>query len=266
MASTIPEVIVPSTLLAYTDQDFTTVATATLPNGDDSLLLTTAAGSGEQKAFQQRRLDSHLLRLAPGENSLSFWIRRRQSFANTANLTNSGGGGTGDPASLIMGVGDPVATDFDISVAPPPLAWGVSPSNISGIQFFMAGFSFNTFSIYASGIVTLNLDQWHLVVINIGAFTGTSDAPRGGPIAAYRDGQLISETTLVSSSSYYLRPSQVANFDDARFAIGDPTNSRRAVRGTLNGPVCDLAKIAFHDRHLTPTDQLAMLEAMRYGP
>lgn len=271
MASTIPEQIVPSSLLAYTGDDFTTVTSVPLPNGDDSLLNTSAAASGSQRAFQARRLDSHLLRqnIAAGTdaNAMSFWFRRRQSFTAFANLTTSTVGATGAaaPNGLIMGVGDPLATSMQAQ--DPALSWALWANNAERLQFGIKGFSFGVHAIYCSSSISTTLNTWHQIVVNIAPYTGVSaNEPRGAMPEVWVDGRIVSFGNSTPTSNYFLQPRGIGNFDIARFAIGDPTSSNRAARGLADGPLFDLAKLVFHDRVLTAADQLAMLESMRYGP
>lgn len=260
--TTIPEIIVPSELTSYTGRDFMTVASGTLPNGDDSLLNTSAADSDvEQQAFQERRLDSHMLRLFPNTNGLSFWIRRRQNFNAFQALSTATSGTFTDPDGILMGVGDPTAIDLDWSFR--RLAWCVAAASASRIQFSILGWVNNQYGAYALPEFELTLDTWHLVVVN-GLYEGNSG--ENGSLTGYLDGRLIGTNNVIASSSYYIAPQTVNNYDFARFALGDPTMAGRSIQGAADGPLYDIAKLVFHDREVTPLEQLTMLESMRYGP
>ena len=266
-AISIPEEIVPSTLVSYTGQDFTTVITGGMPNGDDYLQVNGVASQLEkgQKAFQTRRTDSHLLRTSPQVNALSFWIRRNQNFAAFGPVMSvSTAGVESGMSGLLFGVGNPntdaASPHFAIGRS---IAWAVFANSATNIQFAILGQRSSTFYWFPTQSVGISTD-WQFVVINLEPYLATGLNPTGGN-QLFRNATPIGGIVDTSGSAFYT-PDSVSDYDIARFAIGDPTARGRAVESTSVGPLYDIGKLTMHNQTLSPLDQLELIEAMRYGP
>jgi len=266
-AVALPELIVPGELYVPDGLEAPlTLATASMPNGDNSALITEMAGT---ENFQARQ-DSigagtggrapHLL--TDAACALSFWIRRNQNFdSGSASIPAA----TVTPTALtaqhriVMGVADPTYTGF-ASPGNRVLSWAFVTYSTTQIMFLMNGRFVTTNEFWATASPQfLALDEWHLIVVNREAATFTT-APTSGRFWIYLNGAL-SAPSQGSPWSLYPNPTT-----PQRFAIGDPTMNGRTAGGAAGGPAWNIAKLAFHDRQLTGAEILAMYESMRYGP
>lgn len=259
-ATTIPEEIGPSSLLAYTGNDFYTVNPGGAPNGDDSLLLTTDATTAtltrRQQAFQPASETSHLLPLTA--NAMSFWIKRRASFsANVGISTGSTGSTITSALPLIMGVGRGIGAIPDGT----HMSWGMWSNGASTVQFGVHGHTVNT--MYGSGSVTLATDIWHFMVVNSEARSNGNDGP--GRWEIFQDGSLQTVLAPAAVSGYYLDTSWIP-VSEQRFVLGDPTQGAQAATAAATStPLLEIAKLTFHNQNLSSMDILNMMESMKYG-
>lgn len=268
-ALAIPELIVPGEL--YIPDGFDPVIDVTagaLPNTNDTLTVVEGTETPDLKAYQDSigagtaARAPHLL--IDGACALSFWIRRRAVFDNAQNLgantVNSSAVGTA--ARFIMGVMDPT-----IISAPATneyrVAWFIGAMSASAIALSMAGYIPGIGPYwYTTGHVSLNTDQWHFVVFNREPATFLSAVTpdfRGRP-EAFRDANSQGAPNYSNWSLFPNSPSP------QRFSLGDGTQLGQTAGTSSAGPAWDIAKVCFHDQALTTSDQLDLIESMKYGP
>lgn len=263
MTITIPEDIVPSTLEAFTPDDFIDVAAGALPNGDDAMVYTGASGCAGLRFSQPVRLDSHFMANSPAVNSLSFWIRRKQAWTlNLSDPGNSSAGNTGAvPNNIIMGVGSPLGnSNVDDQNF---LSWALCAVGTVQISFGIKLLQSSTPAYFWTGAVTLATDTWHLITVTLTAYTSGSGDPRP-VLSIYRDG-VLQGSNQPSIISYIIMPRSIVGLDIANFALGCPTAVDAAVVGAAASPILDIGKIAFHNRILSGADMLGLINSMYFG-
>lgn len=273
--ATTPEILEPGVLQAYDERDFTTVVAGAGPDGQACLRLNqTSTGSETQSLWQPLNTDSHLWPARPAKSSLSFWINRRGTFAGssiTTNQTNSSSIAFPTNGGYVMSMGNANSLT-DAAVNGSRIGWGIVASNTDDLYYAvsMRLGGVNNGGMWFVKLADLPLNTWTFIVINApeaNAGLGVS-SPTNGASRTFYNGTVAtaySPPHSTSSGGSWVTPQSNIDPTVARFAIGTTSLVASAVKASSNGPICDLAHVAFHNRHLTDFEVLNLYEAMIHG-
>lgn len=260
-ASSTPELVVPGQLYIPDGKVGYSIAADSMPNGDNSLLITNTAGANEFQAYQDAHAN-HLLGADPC--ALSFWIKRRQFFGGSTMNSSYRSDPVDTSDKMIMGVVDPLLSGSLTYPAEGKISWGIFSYSSRYIQFLANGKLNSTSNWDIHGAVDLPLvDTWYFVVVNRtrAALTTAPTPDEHGHTLMYVNGTLASG----NSSSLWSYMADV-DYSTHRFSLGDGTLRGLTEIGAAAGAGWEIGHLAFHNRMLTNTDMLGMIESMNYGP